>query len=516
MGLTAELLPHQFTLSKGYLQSLPKVGNKDIYAVLHGGGPAPGSNDAIHGVASMLISHKCVLIGFINGFKGAMAGHGVLLTRELIRGLEGKGGVALGTTRYSPKTDEDIRKFLALCVENKIKGTVLIGGDDTNTVAARTAKVAEKEFPGKVKIIGLTKTIDNDTTGEITYGFRTFVNEAKRLVVNLKADANAQDVPAAYIVEIMGRSSGALTLEIGKAAAASGIFIPEEFSLTGIKQIINSPKDQAVKDILLERIARMVQVNGETLKMKDFLDQVEALDKLSVKDQEKANSAIKLNAGGLANEIVNIMEARINMEGKDDGPTYGVFTIAEGLSGRFPTKIIEKDNKGNPVKFEVLGLSTPVTIGCDDFFNPRFADVQLAAHLMPLIKGCAADRGIKLKAVEKDIGYELRSADPDAFDINLAESEGELAAELLMKGISNVTVFAKANGEVSYISYDKLLKDERGHLIPRTVNLSSGLYWGGVNKWIYKTAKTIKHDEQNSTMGENSSSSTTDDNRKGT
>ena len=487
MGLQLNLSPHKVTLSrlgKGCFKGLPDVGGRKVFGMLHAGGPAPASNAAIKGAVEAAISSGACIFGFEDGFKGAMNGNGVLLTRELVSGIERDGGVALGSSRFNPKEAER-KQFIELLKHWGIQGLITIGGDDTNTTASRLAR---EGFP----VVGVPKTIDNDLPGtEITHGFTTFVEYCSEQLRNLKRDAAAQDGPAIYLAEIMGRSSGSLTLASGRAAEATGIFIPEEFSLLGISQIINSPWYPA-KDAIIKRIARMVEVNGNILNTPDFLTQVNQLTRLSRREPQEANSAIKLNAGKLANEIVNIIETRMKMIDGENGPKYGVFAVAEGISGKLPTRIAEKDNAGNAVKFEVMGLLTPVMIGVDAHHNPRIADVNVGAHLVSLVNKIANERGMKIKVVPKQIGYELRCADPVTFDINLGIAEGSLAARLLVQGITGVMVVAKANGDVSYVEYGKLPRDKNDHLVPRMVDLSGEQYLQAANMQRYKLGMALE------------------------
>jgi 6-phosphofructokinase len=485
MGLKANWLSHKFTLSKkgsGYLKALPNVGDRKVIGVLHAGGPAPASNAAIKGFVEAAISSGAVVVGFENGFKGLQSGTGVILTRELATGIESMGGVVLGTSRFNPNADE--RKAIIESMKKwGIVGLGAIGGDDTQSTAAR---IGEMGFP----VVGLPKTIDNDLPGvEITHGFTTFVQHSSWQLRNLLRDAATQDNPSIYIAEIMGRSSGALTLASGRAAEVTGLFIPEEFTLAGINQIINSISYPA-KKALIERIARMVEVDGELLTTTKFLEKMDELIAFSKTDAKKANSAIKLNAGGLANEIISIIEKRGKLSGGGKGQQYGVFAVAEGLSNKLPTKVIEWNGE-EPVKYEVMGLLDPVEIGVDAHGNPRLSDVNLGMHLTSLVKKAAKDRGISLKIVAKQIGYELRCADPVPFDVNLGLAEGSLAANLLLKGISNVMVVAKATGDVDYVKYSDLPKNGGGHLVPRVVDLSGTQYTQAVGMQMYKEGRNF-------------------------
>jgi 6-phosphofructokinase len=483
MGLQARLIPHRVMLSQFGTEEKrfpSEMSGRILIGVLHAGGAAPASNAAIKGIVATAILNGACVIGFEDGFEGLRSGSCVFLTRELVNGIEGTGGIALGTSRFNPH-DDDIKKILANLKEWGIAGLIGIGGDDTNTTLSRFKRMG---FP----VVGIPKTIDNDLPGEITHGFTTFVHYCSQQLKNLKSDAEAQDKPSIFIAEIMGRSSGALTLASGRAGEATAIFIPEEFTLTGINQIITSDPYPA-KDEILKRIARMVEVDGKILDVEDFKKKIEGLSKLYNSDPEKANSAIKLNMRGLANEIVTIVKNAMNMDVKENGSKYGVFAVAEGITNRLSTEIVERDANGRPLTFEIKGLSDKdnVIINADDHGNPRLQEVKIGAYLEKLVAAIATkDYGFKLKVVSKPIGYELRCQAPVAFDVNLGLAEGSLAANLLLQGKTGVMVLAKANGDVTYGDYENLPRDKSGHIVPRVVDLSKLQYINAVGMQMYE------------------------------
>ncbi|MCX5749257.1 MAG: 6-phosphofructokinase [Candidatus Saganbacteria bacterium] len=470
MGLQASWLPHKVNLftARPNIRSLSALqGCRKIWAVVHGGGPAPGSSAAVKGAAIAAIIRGDGIVAFEDGFAGLKAGNAVVLTRQLISRLEAIGAICCGTSRFNPK-EADRAEIVKNLKGWGFDGLLGIGGDDTNTTNRRLASLG---FP----VVGVPKTIDDDVpmTG-ITHGHFTVVDGMAEAMMALKDDAAAQDIASIFIAELMGRSSGALALRSAKAAGATGIFIPEEFSLNGIRQILKA--SFASKDQILARTARMLEVNGQILSTVDFIRAVEG--------NGITDGSLKLNATLLAREIAQTISDRAGTN--RNGPKYGLFAVAEGIADRLPTKVCKTDAKGKPIKFEVLGLGAQVIIGIDNHSNPRLADVGIAQALTPLVKKAAKDLGIDLKVVPKQLGYEFRCRRPNSFDIGLGLEEGGKAIELLDAGMSGVMVISKGFGNLGYVRYEDLLVDGADHLLKRLLDLGSTMYTQAADMQMFK------------------------------
>jgi 6-phosphofructokinase 1 len=101
-----------------------------------------------------------------------------------------------------------------------------IGGDDT----ALSARFVADAFGGRLRVVHVPKTIDNDLPlpGDIpTFGFFTARHNGSVIVANLMEDSRTTS--RWYVVVTMGRNAGFLALGIGKAAGATLTLVPEEF-----------------------------------------------------------------------------------------------------------------------------------------------------------------------------------------------------------------------------------------------------------------------------------------------
>ena len=192
-----------------------------VIGVLTAGGDCPGLNACIRGVvgrASMV--HGVEIVGIRNGWEGLMHGHTLPLTRDSVRGVLGRGGTFLGTSRADPYVHGDGYASVRQTIEsNGIEALIVIGGDGTLRSAQ---KLAEEGLP----VIGVPKTIDNDIGAtDITFGFDTAVQIATDALDRIATTAESHN--RVMVVEVMGRTKGWIAAYAGIAAGADAILVPE-------------------------------------------------------------------------------------------------------------------------------------------------------------------------------------------------------------------------------------------------------------------------------------------------
>jgi 6-phosphofructokinase 1 len=108
-----------------------------------------------------------------------------------------------------------LRNFKAL----GLVALIALGGDGTLAIAERFARKG-------MKIVGVTKTIDNDIPATVvTFGFDTAVNTATDALDKLHTTAEAHK--RVMVVEVMGRYTGWIALHSGVAGGADVILVPE-------------------------------------------------------------------------------------------------------------------------------------------------------------------------------------------------------------------------------------------------------------------------------------------------
>jgi len=96
-------------------------------------------------------------------------------------------------------------------LKDKITVIHTIGGDDTNTQAAHLSDYLLEKHDGKVIVVGMPKTIDNDVYPiKQTFGAQTAAEQGAKYFENIVNESTAN--PRMLILhEVMGRDSGYLT-----------------------------------------------------------------------------------------------------------------------------------------------------------------------------------------------------------------------------------------------------------------------------------------------------------------
>ncbi len=206
---------------------------KEVLALVVGGGPAPGINGVISSATIEAINEGVDVLGIVGGFKTFFEGREGNIRRlsiDDVSRLHTHGGSILGTSRDFPdNVQEKFRVLMSTIRRLGIDYLITIGGEGTLFMA----NWIYKEAQGSVKVAHVPKTIDNDIPlpgGLATFGYETARHLGVHIVTNLMEDARSTG--RWYLVVTMGRHAGHLALGIGKAAGATVTLIPEEFAET--------------------------------------------------------------------------------------------------------------------------------------------------------------------------------------------------------------------------------------------------------------------------------------------
>ena len=185
------------------------------------GGDAPGMNAAIRAVTRMAIHNGFEVRGVIGGYPGMISEEYIPLNLSSMANIIQRGGTMLKTGRLPEFHQAEVRATAIRNIRKEgIDALVCIGGDGSFTGAHLLWQ--EHKFP----IIGIPGTIDNDIAEtDLTIGFDTAVNIALDAIDRIRDTAASHD--RLFIVEVMGRDSGFIAVEVGVAGGAEEIFIPE-------------------------------------------------------------------------------------------------------------------------------------------------------------------------------------------------------------------------------------------------------------------------------------------------
>ena len=189
--------------------------------VLTSGGDSPGMNAAIRAVVRSCIAQGIKAKGIYRGYQGLIDGEVRELSSQDVSGIIQRGGTILKSARCMEfKTPEGRKKAFETLQKEQIDALVVIGGDGTFT----GARLLAQEY--NVPVIGLPGTIDNDLWGtDSTIGYDTSLNTIMDCVDKLRDTATSHE--RVFLVEVMGRDAGFLTLSAAIASGAEAAIIPE-------------------------------------------------------------------------------------------------------------------------------------------------------------------------------------------------------------------------------------------------------------------------------------------------
>ena len=202
--------------------------------VLTSGGDAPGMNAAIRSVVRTAITSDIEVVGVYSGYSGLMQNRLGSFTLSSVANIIQRGGTVLKSGRCPEFHKAENRAIAAANLKAAgVEGLVVIGGD--GTFNGGHALGTEHGL----QIVGVPGTIDNDIFGtEETIGFDTAINTALEAIDRIRDTAASHD--RLFIVEVMGRDSGFIAIDVGVAGGAEEVFIPE--NMANIDQAIQSIK----------------------------------------------------------------------------------------------------------------------------------------------------------------------------------------------------------------------------------------------------------------------------------
>lgn len=197
--------------------------------LLTAGGDAPGMNSAIRSVVRYALYNKLEVIGFYRGYWGLINEELTRLDHRSVSGIINSGGTILKTARCPEfKTKEGQERAYSNIKKNGIDALILIGGNGTIRGAY--------EFTNRFNLpcVCIAASIDNDINGiEQTIGWDTAVNTALSAIDNIRDTATSME--RIFVIEVMGRESGFIALQVALAGGCENVIIPEkEFDLDKI------------------------------------------------------------------------------------------------------------------------------------------------------------------------------------------------------------------------------------------------------------------------------------------
>jgi 6-phosphofructokinase 1 len=192
--------------------------------------------------------------------------------------------------------------------------------------------------------------------------------------------------------------------------------------------------------------------------------------------------AMGRKAGHLALGIGKAAGATLTLIGEEFHAPIEINTIVDTLAA----SIIKRYSQGRPDGVAVIAEGVVLSIpeadlaGLEDVERDphghlRIADVDLGEILRKRVRKRLAEFGIKTTIVAKNVGYELRCADPIPIDMEYTRDLGYCATEHLMAGGSG-SVISIQSGRCVPIPFAQMVDPRTGRTRVRLVDVRSSRY----------------------------------------
>lgn len=215
-------------------------------ALITSGGDCQGLNAAIRGIGKTLFEkiENIEIFGMYDGYRGLVECDYKFMEPKDFSGIITEGGTILGTSRQAYIPGKDIVDENGESLIPRMKDTynrlnldclIIMGGNGTQ----KSAKLISE---AGMNVITLPKTIDNDIYGtDTTFGFQSAVDIATNVIDY--CHSTAQSHSRVFVVELMGRDAGWLTLYAGIGSGADIILIPEiPYDINKVVDLIEARK----------------------------------------------------------------------------------------------------------------------------------------------------------------------------------------------------------------------------------------------------------------------------------
>ena len=144
---------------------------------------------------------------------------------------------------------------------------------------------------------------------------------------------------------------------------------------------------------------------------------------------------------------------------RSEGHSDGVAVLAEGLVESLPEEDLKRF--GN--------------VEYDDHGHIRFSEIDIGDGIKRTTAKRLKELNVKTTIVSKDIGYELRCADPIPFDMEYTRDLGYCAAKYLFSG-GNAAMVSLQGGNFVPIPFAQMLDPQTGRTRVRMVDIHSTRY----------------------------------------
>ncbi len=304
-----------------------------------------GINAAVRAVVRIAHVYNIETVGIFRGYDGLITGNLKVLDRRSVSGIINLGGTILKTARCEEfQTEQGQLKAVKTIKENNIDGLIVIGGNGSLSGAHLLA--------GKfaVPTIGIAATIDNDVNGiDLTLGADTAVNVALDALDKIRDTVNSLE--RIFVVEVMGRRSGWIALQVALSGGCEEVLLPE-------------------KDFDIARMCEEIKQGSSKGKLSWIIIVAEG----------------KAKAGDIADKITQItgLETRIAVLGhiqRGGRPTR----VDRIIAARLGKAAVELLKQGETDKCVGLGELKIVTVPLEEAIKPKNIDIDNYYKLIKIL-----------------------------------------------------------------------------------------------------------------------------------
>ena len=164
-------------------------------------------------------------------------------------------------------------------------------------------------------------------------------------------------------------------------------------------------------------------------------------------------------------EVCDIIIGSI-IKRRAEGSPYGLVVLAEGL-------IESMGEKGLLKAMPEGDLSSYGKVLRDDHGHLRLGEIAFGRLMKDLLIARLEKLGIKMAFIDKDLGYELRCADPIPFDAEYTRDLGYGAVKFLLSPEADKygAIISFVDGKMNPLPFEKMLDPKTGRMQNRKVNV---------------------------------------------
>ena len=345
--------------------------------ILTSGGDCQALNATMRGIAKTLYRYvnDVEIIGFLYGYKGLMNEDYKVMTPDDFENILNVGGTILGTSRCPFKKmrviEDGFDKVEAMKKTYhhlKLDCLFVLGGNGS----LKSAHMLSQEG---LNVIGLPKTIDNDTWGtDYTFGYQSAIDIASRYLDEIQTTAASHN--RVFLVEIMGHKVGHICLSAGIASGADVILLPEiPYDIEKVAEVIKERDNAGKKYTIIACAEGALSMDEAKLNKKQYKLKVEAREGHSVcydiaeKLSHYVDKEIRVSCAGHAQRGGNPCSYDRFMATR-----FGVKAAQMAMHNEFGQLVVFKNN-------EVVSIPLEETAGKLKYVDPNGDIVKCAKDL---------------------------------------------------------------------------------------------------------------------------------------